>query len=66
MRGLFNFIITPKGKRYNNTTNVNGTDLILNSSIEDHLGSMFFDDVSDMPDIGERVENTENFHTWGY
>ena len=37
MRGLFNFIIAPKGKRYNNTTTVGDTELILNSSIEDHL-----------------------------
>ena len=37
MRGLFNFIIAPKGKRYNNTTVVGDTELILNSSIEDHL-----------------------------
>jgi len=37
LRGLFNFIIAPKGKRYNNTTTVGDTELILNSSIEDHL-----------------------------
>ena len=38
LRGLFDFIITPKGKRYNNTKQVGDTkELILNASIEDHL-----------------------------
>ena len=53
MRGLFNFIITPKGKRYNNTTNVNGTDLILNSSIEDHLMINRTGVVKALPKLGK-------------
>jgi hypothetical protein len=32
----FNFIIEPKGGRYNNTTKVEGKDLILNSEIQNH------------------------------
>lgn len=36
MKTPFNFIIEPKGGRYNNTTKVEGKDLILNSEIQNH------------------------------
>ena len=36
MQGLFDFIVKPKGKIYNNTKKINDTDLILNNNISDH------------------------------
>ena len=36
MKTPFNFIIEPKGGRYNNTTKVEDKDLILNSEIQNH------------------------------
>jgi len=36
MRSLYDFIIEPKGKRYNNTKQVNDKELILNSEISNH------------------------------
>ena len=36
MKSPFNFIIEPKGSRYNNTTKVGNKDLILNSEIQNH------------------------------
>ena len=36
MRGLFKFIVKPKGKLYNNTKKVNDTSLILNNNISEH------------------------------
>ena len=36
MKSPFNFIIEPKGNRYNNTTKVGNKDLILNSEIQNH------------------------------
>ena len=34
MRSLYDFIIEPIGKRYTNTSKVNGKDLVLNTKIE--------------------------------
>ena len=34
MRSVFDFIIIPDGKRYNNEIDLNGDKLIVNSSIE--------------------------------
>ena len=36
MKAPFDFIIEPKGDRYNNTTKVDGKDLILNTEIYNH------------------------------
>ena len=36
MQGLFDFIVKPKGKIYNNTKKINDTDLILNNNISDY------------------------------
>ena len=36
MKSLYNFIVTPIGERYNNKKQVNGKELILNASVEDH------------------------------
>ena len=53
MKGLFDFIITPKGKRYNNTKKVGDTELILNASIEDHLMINRTGIVKALPTIGD-------------
>jgi len=36
MQGIFDFIIKPKNKRYNNTKQIGDTELLLNSEISDH------------------------------
>jgi len=53
LKGLFDFIITPKGKRYNNTKQVGDTELVLNASIEDHLMINRTGIVKALPSVGE-------------
>ena len=36
MRSVYNFVVKPKGERYNNTKKVEGGDLILNTEIYNH------------------------------
>ena len=36
MQSLFNFIVKPKNKRYNNTKQIGDSELLLNSEISDH------------------------------
>ena len=36
MKSLYSFIVKPKEERYDNTRQVNGSNLIINTSIEDH------------------------------
>jgi hypothetical protein len=36
MQSVFDFIIKPKNKRYNNTKQIGGSELLLNSEISDH------------------------------
>ena len=36
MKSVHNFVVTPKGKRYNNTTKVGDSELILNTEIFNH------------------------------
>ena len=36
MKSLYNFIVKPHKERYNNLTSVDGKELILNTSIDDH------------------------------
>ena len=36
MRSVYNFVVTPKGKRYNNTKKVDDSELILNTEIFNH------------------------------
>ena len=36
MRSVYNFVVTPKGKRYNNTKKVGDSELILNTEIFNH------------------------------
>ena len=36
MKSIYNFIVKPLNKRYNNVLNVDDKELIINTSIEDH------------------------------
>ena len=36
MKSVYNFVITPKGERYNNKKKVDGGELILNTEIFNH------------------------------
>ena len=36
MKAPFDFVIEPKGNRYNNTTNVGSSELILNTEVYNH------------------------------
>lgn len=54
MRSLYNFIIEPLDKkRYNNTKKVGDKDLILNTSLQDHLFVSRFGIVIETPIIGK-------------
>ena len=37
MRSVYNFVVAPKGERYNNTKKIGDSELILNTSISNHL-----------------------------
>ena len=37
MKSVYNFVVTPIGERYNNKKKIGGEELILNSSISNHL-----------------------------
>ncbi len=37
MKSLYSFIVKPYDERYNNTKDINGNELILNTSIDDHI-----------------------------
>ena len=36
MQSVYGFVVTPKGGRYNNTKNIDGKELIVNSEIYNH------------------------------
>ena len=36
MKSVYNFVVKPKGKRYNNTKKINGGELIINTEIYNH------------------------------
>ena len=36
MKSVYNFVVTPKGERYNNTKKVEGGEFILNTEIFNH------------------------------
>ena len=37
MKSVYNFVVTPKGERYNNTKKVGDSELILNTNVSNHL-----------------------------
>ena len=36
MKSVYNFVVTPKGERYNNTKKIGDSELILNTEIFNH------------------------------
>ena len=36
MKSVYNFVVTPKGERYNNTKKIDDSELILNTEIFNH------------------------------
>ena len=36
MKSVYNFVVTPKGKRYNNTKKIGGKELIINTEVYNH------------------------------
>jgi len=36
MKSVYNFVVKPKGKRYNNTKDIDGVELILNTDVSNH------------------------------
>ena len=50
MRSPFYFIVKPmNGKRYNNTKDIGGVDLIVSTSEEDHKFSNRYGEVVELP-----------------
>ena len=57
MRGLYDFIIKPKGDRYNNKKKIDDKELILNSEIAHHQYVNRIGVVLSLPSIGETEIN---------
>ena len=53
MRSIFDFVVEPVGDRYNNTKNVNGVDLILNTQIFTHQNVNRLAIVKSLPITGD-------------
>ena len=53
MKSVYNFVVTPKGERYNNTKKVEGGDLILNTEIYNHQFINRIAKVISTPIIGD-------------
>ena len=53
MKSIYNFVVTPKGDRYNNTKKVEGGDLILNTEIYNHQFVNRIAKVISVPIIGD-------------
>ena len=53
MKSVYNFVVTPNGERYNNTTNVDGKELILNTDIFNHQYSNRSAIVVSVPTVGD-------------
>ena len=53
MQSLFNFIVQPKNKRYENEVDVNGNKLIVNTTMDDHKYVSRIGVVKSIPKIGE-------------
>ena len=49
MKSVYNFVVKPIGKRYNNTTKIEGKDLILNTEIYSHKFVNRFAEVLSVP-----------------
>jgi hypothetical protein len=53
MKSVYNFVIAPKGDRYNNTKKINDTNLILNTEVYNHQYVNRLATVISTPIIGE-------------
>ena len=53
MKSVYNFVVTPKGERYNNTKKVGDSELILNTEIFNHQYVNSTAIVKSIPIIGE-------------
>ena len=53
MKSVYNFVVTPKGKRYNNTKKVGDSELILNTEIYNHQYVNRKASVISTPIVGE-------------
>ena len=55
MKSLINFIIEPVGERYNNTKNIEGNELLLNTELQNHNYSNRIAKVIAVPKRSEGV-----------
>ena len=53
MKSVYNFVVTPKGERYNNTKKLDGGELILNTEIYNHQFVNRIAKVISVPIIGD-------------
>ena len=53
MKAINSYIVKPVGKRYNNSIDVDGKELIVNSSIEDHKYVNRLAEIISLPAFGE-------------
>ena len=53
MKSVYNFVVTPKGERYNNKKKVDGGELILNTEIYNHQFVNRIAVVKSIPMIGD-------------
>ena len=53
MQSLFNFIVQPKNKRYENEVDINGKKLIVNTTMDDHKYVSRIGIVKSIPRVGE-------------
>ena len=53
MKSVYNFVVTPHGERYNNTKDVDGSELILNTEIYSHQFVNRLAKVISVPIIGQ-------------
>ena len=53
MQSLFNFIVQPKNKRYENEVDVDGNKLIVNTTMDDHKYVSRIGIVKSVPKVGE-------------
>jgi len=53
MKSVYNFVVTPNGDRYNNKKKVGSSELILNTSISDHLYVNREAKVISIPTVGD-------------
>ena len=53
MQSLFNFIVQPKNKRYENEVDINGKQLIINTTMDDHKYVSRIGIVKSVPKVGE-------------